>query len=71
MALSCWQKLGFQATKEALDTLVCLEGLTPGDFATVLRKSKLQPIADAAAFVALLRLELGLKTEGRRRTVGF
>ena len=71
MGLSCWAMLGLEATKESLDALIHLEGLTPGDYATVLRQSELQPIPDAATFISLLRSELALKPEGRRRTVGF
>ncbi len=71
MAVSCWTTLGLQPTKESLDALIHMEGLTPGDYATVLRQSDLQPIPDATTFVSLLRAELVLKPEGRRRTVGF
>ncbi len=71
MAMTCWQMLGLQASRDALDDLIPMKGLTPGDYATVMRLSQLQLVRDAKDFIAALRSELALKPEGRRRTVGF
>lgn len=71
MAMACMRKLGLAVRGDALDQLLPLDGLTPGDYATVMRQAELQPIPAAGKFIELLRCELSFKPEGRRRKVGF
>ena len=50
--------------------LVRLQQLTPGDFAAVLRQSRFMPLTSAAALVAGLEGECGLKQDSRK-VIGF
>ncbi len=50
--------------------LARLKRLTPGDFAAVLRQSRFVPVTSAAALVAGLEGECGLKRDGRA-AIGF
>ena len=47
-----------------------LQQLTPGDFAAVLRQSRFMPLTSAAALVAGLEGECGLKQDSRK-VIGF
>lgn len=51
--------------------LARLTVLAPGDFATVLRRARLQPVADARALLRLLEAECDLKPDRPRRAIGF
>ena len=51
-------------------SLARLKRLTPGDFAAVLRQSRFVPVTSAAALVAGLEGECGLKRDGRA-AIGF
>ncbi len=51
--------------------LDALDGLAPGDFALVARKSGVLGIDDPAGLLALLRAEAGAKPGGRRVRMGF
>ena len=51
--------------------LARLKQLTPGDFAAVLRQSRFMPLTSAAALVAGLEGECGLKHDGARHGIGF
>ena len=55
---------------EEQSRLARLRQLAPGDFAAVLRQSRFNPLASAAALVAALEGECGLK-EGGRNAMGF
>ena len=48
-----------------------LEGLTPGDFATLERQHLFRPITDAKAFVDALQAECALKSTYQRQSIGF
>ncbi len=50
--------------------LSMLQVLTPGDFATVARQSRMRPIGNTAAFISRLETECNLK-EGFARRIGF
>ncbi len=65
--------LGLGVPEEGLrQDLRALASLTPGDFATVARRHRLQPIACAQDFVAALRAECGFKPGGvGAGTMGF
>lgn len=56
------------ALKEGLDRLRLL---TPGDFATVLRRSGFAPVRDGAELLGALRDECSIKPLGRAKAIGF
>lgn len=56
---------------EAQARLRRLNRLTPGDFATVLRQSRLQPLPTPLALVSALEQECGLKEGGIQGRMGF
>jgi len=59
-------------TAAQIETVSGLTGLTVGDFATVTRRARLQPVEDPAAFLTGLREELQHKKDGPRRgPLGF
>lgn len=61
------------AEEETLCALDAVPSLTPGDFAAVVRRSRLLPLTDAEDFVRRLAEETALKTDvrHRRRPIGF
>ncbi len=65
------QRLGLSTDELVRPALARLTTLAPGDFATVLRRARLQPIADARALVRLLEAECELKPDRPRRAIGF
>lgn len=54
-----------------LDRVARLRNLTPGDFAAVVRQSRLQPIASPLALVVALEKVCGLKEGGAHAPMGF
>lgn len=48
-----------------------ISNLTPGDFANVMRQSRLEPVTTASEFVARLARECSLKGGPPRRIIGF
>ena len=65
------KRVGLVDCEPAHPALTNLKLLTPGDFANVLRQSRLRPIADAEDLVNRLRSECEAKPTGRKRAVGF
>lgn len=63
--------LGLVGDELVRPALAHLTVLAPGDFATVLRRARLQPVADARALVRLLEAECELKPDRPRRAIGF
>lgn len=63
--------LGLEPSPPALSIMQGMTTLTPGDFANIVRQSRLAPIWSEAELVARLQAECRLKPNGRRRTVGF
>lgn len=51
--------------------LMDLKHLTPGDFATVIRQSRLRPMTDVAQLVGSLAQECALKSGAKNRPMGF
>lgn len=51
--------------------LMDLKHLTPGDFAAVIRQSRLRPMQSATQLVAALSQECALKSESKNRPMGF
>lgn len=65
------EALGLEVDPSLKPIVGRLNMLTPGDFATVMRKSRLTRVSDAKALVELLKFECVAKPEGRVRTIGF
>lgn len=66
------QALGFAPPEAALEReLSSLGELTPGDFATVSRRHRFQPITDAHAFLGALQQEHGFRKAAASRSIGF
>jgi SpoVK/Ycf46/Vps4 family AAA+-type ATPase len=63
--------LNFEADTALRPDLDRLRILTPGDFATVIRKARLTSITDAIGLLKALEEECRLKPEGKKRMVGF
>lgn len=63
--------LGLVSDDLVRPALARLTVLAPGDFATVLRQARLQPVADARALMRLLEAECDLKPDRPRRAIGF
>lgn len=64
-------RLGVEAGEELRSNVGGLAVLTPGDFANVVRQSRLRAITDAADLYQRLRAEFAAKPESRRRRIGF
>jgi transitional endoplasmic reticulum ATPase len=54
-----------------LTLLQSLSNLTPGDFAAVLRQSRLRPLRSASDWVKALQGESAIKPDAQRKTIGF
>ena len=54
-----------------LAKLQALSNLTPGDFAAVLRQSRLRPLRDASAWVQALQGESTIKPGAKSQSIGF
>lgn len=66
------EALGLAPPGAALEReLSSLRELTPGDFATVSRRHRFQPIADAREFLEALRKEHGFRMTSASRPIGF
>ncbi len=65
------EKLGLVLEPVAEQRILALDLLTPGDFAAVLRQSRLVRIGCAAELAARLAAECALKPQGRRMRIGF
>jgi SpoVK/Ycf46/Vps4 family AAA+-type ATPase len=63
--------LSLEPSGEALSIVQGMASLTPGDFANIVRQSRLSPLMSEGDLVARLQTECRLKPEGRRRAVGF
>jgi SpoVK/Ycf46/Vps4 family AAA+-type ATPase len=63
--------LGLEAPASLEAALCHLSYLTPGDFATVLRQSRLSRITDAKDLLDRLRKEVDAKPQRRHKAVGF
>lgn len=64
--------LGLRSPRASLKPgLASLTTLTPGDFATVARRARFQPLTDIGAFVDALRAECALKPDRPSRPIGF
>ena len=64
-------RLRIQVTEGARGPLKQLNTLTPGDFANVVRQSRLRKMATASELLARLAAECEAKPEGRRKSIGF
>jgi SpoVK/Ycf46/Vps4 family AAA+-type ATPase len=67
---SCIQ-LGLQPDEAAEQRVLAMGLLTPGDFAAVIRQSRLVRIGTATKLAARLAEECALKPQGRRMRIGF
>lgn len=65
------KRLGLCATKQARPALEKLSLLTPGDFANVVRQSRLRKISSAHELIERLIAECLVKPEGKKRAIGF
>lgn len=65
------EKLGFAHDQVAEAKVKELGMLTPGDFAALMRQSRLVPIEDANELARRLGEECALKPNGRRAKIGF
>ena len=63
--------LSLEPSGEALPLVQGMASLTPGDFANIVRQSRLSPLMSEGDLVARLQTECRLKRDGRRRAVGF
>ena len=69
--LSCLKELGLRASVGAKESVKMLSHLTPGDFATVMRRSRFNKIRNADEFVARLREEVDIKKDAKGSKMGF
>ena len=69
--LEAARHLGLEAGEALRPALAALDCLTPRDFALVVQQAPLRPIGSARELLGRVREEVELKTQGRRRTVGF
>jgi SpoVK/Ycf46/Vps4 family AAA+-type ATPase len=67
----CMASLGLQMDVESLSAVSHLSRLTPGDFANVMRQSRLEPMTSGLGFAERLAQECHLKPGGIRRSIGF
>lgn len=66
------QALGFPEPCNSLQSVLqSLDGLTPGDFATLERQHRFRPITNVKALVDALYAECALKTPHQRQAIGF
>ncbi|QEY64997.1 ATP-binding protein [Metapseudomonas lalkuanensis] len=66
------EQMGLDTSNTELDVKVKrLERLTPGDFATLARRARFRPFADADAYYHALLSELALKEAPPSRPIGF
>jgi SpoVK/Ycf46/Vps4 family AAA+-type ATPase len=71
MLANCLGVLGLHLNNKAGMDIQGISNLTPGDFAVVMRQSRLEPVTTASEFVARLARECSLKGGPARRTIGF
>lgn len=64
-------QLGLAPAPELERDLERLRHLTPGDFATALRRARFAPPRDARELLQALREECALKPQGRQKSIGF
>lgn len=64
-------RLGFAVDDELQQKFCLLSVLTPGDFANVIRQSRLRPIKKAEDFLMLLKAECEAKPGHTRSKIGF
>jgi transitional endoplasmic reticulum ATPase len=67
---SCKQ-IGLDMDVEADKKILSLDILTPGDFAAVMRQSRLLRLSSAEEFAEKLEQECALKPQGKRNKMGF
>lgn len=67
----CATRLGVDYGSQMWEPLSRLNLLTPGDFATVLRLSRLRPVLDAKDLLSRLEAECRMKPEGKVKSIGF
>jgi SpoVK/Ycf46/Vps4 family AAA+-type ATPase len=65
------KRLRLEGIEEARVWLRPLQFVTPGDFATVIRQARLNPMKDAKMLAERLRAECEAKFQGRRKLIGF
>lgn len=65
------QRYGLVEDPKARASVCALRGLVPGDFATVERQSRLNPLCDAADLAKRLCAEVAFKQIGAQRRIGF
>jgi len=63
--------LGLEVGESDRHKLGRIRHLTPGDFANVMRQSRLQPIKSAAQLLDQLKAEVAMKPESRTKSLGF
>ena len=71
MFLDSARILGIETAPELKDFMRTLRAITPGDFATVIRQSRLNCPATGRELIDRLESECRAKPEARRRAVGF
>jgi len=64
-------RLGIEDGMNLESSIARLDGLTPGDFANVVRQAKLRPVRSSMALLQRLKGEYDMKPEGRHRSIGF
>ncbi len=64
-------QMGLAPDAQAEQRILALDLLTPGDFAAVMRQSRLVSIASATELAGRLAEECALKPQGRRLRIGF
>lgn len=64
-------KFGLETTEVNRGKLDMLRLLTPGDFANVVRQSRMRTISTASELIALLEAECKIKPEGGKQKIGF
>ena len=69
--LSCLKELGIRASVGTREIVKVLSHLTPGDFATVMRRSRFNKIKNADEFVARLKEEVDIKKDAKGSKMGF
>ncbi len=69
--LSCLKEVGLRASVDAKDAVKRLSHLTPGDFATVMRRNRFNKIKHADDFVTRLREEVDIKKDAKGSKMGF
>lgn len=70
LASSC-RKLGLRRTAQMRSRVSSLQWLTPGDFVTVERQARFNPLASGAGLLAALEREMGFKEVAKKRRIGF